>query len=240
MREQRNKYSLSGLRSTEASGKLALLVAASVPEEDDESSEESSSGSSMSEGSDEKPKAVEEDESSSSSSESSVASDSPPATGKSSPVPTVGSSTDVSESAIGEKKGNTILQIAKNALRTRVVFGKAEGRGKVEVMMGPRFKTKAWKPSTVPTAKGQVSWKFEIDAWGVATTTVIEARRGQTRSNRGPALFNMSERKNKKRKDKCLWIDGTCLDLEGGTVPFYSSIKLTCSEHLFQCFFCML
>jgi hypothetical protein len=223
---KRSKHSLSeSSTSTEVSGKpVSSLVATSVPEED-ESSEESSSGSSMSEVSDEKPKAAEDDddESSSSSSESSVASDNPPATGKSSPSSTVASSTDVSESAVGEKKGNSIFQIAKNAIRTRVVFGKAEGRGKVEVMMGPRFKTKAWKPSTVPTAKGQeydLLGNMKVDAWGDASDddSPPDARRGQTpASNMRAGIVQHVEKKERKRKRQ-MFVDRWDANLDLGKV----------------------
>jgi hypothetical protein len=226
---KRSKHSQSeSSTSTEVSEKLTPSpVATSVPEEEDESSEESSSGSLMSEGNDEKPKAatsVAEDESSSSSSESSVASDDPPVTGQSSPSSTVASSTDVSQGAAGEKKGKSILQIAKNAVRTRVVFGKAEGRGKVEVMMGPRFKTKAWKPSTVPAAKGQefhLLGNLKVDAWGDASDdedSPPEARRGQTpASNERAGIVQQVEKKERKRKRQ-MFVDRWDANLDLGKV----------------------
>jgi ubiquitin C-terminal hydrolase len=256
---KRSKPSLSeSSTSTEVSEELTpSLVATSVPEKDDESSEESSSGSLMSEESDKKPKAAvmatsvpEEDESSSSSSESSVASDNPPATGKMSPSSTVASSTDVSESAVGEKKGKSILQIAKNAVRTRVVFGKAEGRGKVEVMMGPRFKTKAWKPSTVPAAKGQefhLLGNLKVDAWGDASDddSPPEARRGQIpASNERAGIVQQVEKKERKRKRQ-MFVDRWDANLDLGKVStcrtvFCCCIKLRlCSgaTQLTKCFF---
>jgi ubiquitin C-terminal hydrolase len=170
----------------------------------------------------------EEDESSSSSSsESSVASVDPPNTGKSSPSSTAASSTEESESVAEEKKGNSILQIAKNAknaIRTRIVFGKAEGRGKVEVMMGPRFKSKAWKPSTVPAAKGteyHLLGNLKVDAWGDDSDdddSPPEARRGKTpASNERADIVQNIEKKDRKRKRQ-MFVDRWDANLDLGKV----------------------
>lgn len=177
----------------------------------------------------------EEDESSSSSSESSVASDSPLISGKSSPSSIAASSTDVSESGVGEKKGNSIFQTAKNAIRTRVVFGKAEGRGKVEVMMGPRFKTKAWKPSTVPAAKGQeyhLLGNLKVDAWDDDSDddSPPEARRGQTpASNERAGIVQQVEKKEQKRKRQ-MFVDRWDANLDLGKVSTCHSIFTAASN----------
>ena len=81
--------------------------------------------------------------------------------------PSATSSTPMEKESV-ESKSSKANEAAKTAPRTRIVLGRAEGRSKVEVMMGPRFKSKAWKPRTVAVAKGQeyhLLGNLKVDAW---------------------------------------------------------------------------
>jgi hypothetical protein len=125
----------------------------------------------------------------------------------------------VSESVVGEKKGNSILQVAKNAIRTRVVLGKAEGRGKVEVMMGPRSKTKAWKPSTVPVAKGQeyhLLGNQKVDAWGDDSDDDSPGQ-GKPPASKRAGIVQQIEKKERKRKRQ-MFLDRWDANLDLGHV----------------------